>query len=190
MIDLSKDLPNTIMVDGKSYLVNTDFKVWLGFNIAIENDELTVNDLAKLFVNDIANIFVNVSSQENLIKAIMQFLTNPNNIPRYDNGNERATDYLEDSEYIYASFMDAYGIDLCNTEMHWHQFKALLLGLPDNSRYKQILAMRCADLKDSKKKPEDIARENKRAWALPLSKKEKEEAEKKERRIAELLGEI
>ena len=187
MIDLSKDLPDTITVDGKSYLVNTDFRVWLSFSVAIDNDELTVNDIAKLFVNDLANIFI--TSQESFIKAIMQFLSNPNNIPRCSGNDERIIDYLEDSEFIYASFMEAYGIDLCTVNMHWHQFKALFIGLPDNSKYKQILAMRCADLKD-KRKPEEIARENKRAWALPLSKKEKEEEEKKERRIAELLGEI
>ena len=184
MIDLSQALPNTITVDGKAYLVKTDFRDWLQFSKVLERKDATLADTLFLFKEDYPD--------KDFSKELIEFFTNPNNIPNYtDNGStEVLLDYLEDSEFIYASFMAVYGIDLCDVEMHWWKFKALLLGLPEDSKYKQILTLRCADVKGSKKKPEDIARENKRAWALPLSKKEQAEEEKKERRISELLGEI
>ena len=182
MIDLSKDLPNTITVDGKSYLVKTDFRDWLKFSYSLNNKELSLEDIEQMFVNRIP--------QCNFVDEFVEFYNNPNPIPNYKHrGNERVTDYLVDSEFIYASFLHCYGIDLCdpNLKLHWHQFKALLFGLPDESRYKQILAMRCADLKDSKKKPEDIARENKQAWALPMSTKDKIDEEEIERELQELF---
>ena len=168
MIDLSQALPNTITVDGKAYLVKTDFREWLKFSKIIEDKNATLADTLFLFKEDYPD--------KDFSKELIEFFTNPNNIPNYtDNGStEVLLDYLEDSEFIYASFMAVYGIDLCDVEMHWWKFKALLLGLPDNSKIKQIMSMRGWNPQDAKRKPEDVAKENKRAWSLPdKHKKEK-----------------
>ncbi len=165
MIDLSTALPNTITVGGKAYLVKTDFREWLKFSKIIENQNVILADVLFLFEDEIPQLDF---SQE-----LVDFFTNPNSTPNYTSGaNERILDYLEDGEFIYASFMADYGIDLCdpNLNLHWHQFKALLIGLTDESRLKQIMAMRSYNPSDAKKKPEDIAKQNKRAWALPNNK--------------------
>jgi hypothetical protein len=49
-----------------------------------------------------------------------------------------------DAEYIYASFMQAYGIDLIEQQgkLHWHKFQALLAGLPEDTKFRQVVSIR------------------------------------------------
>ena len=49
MIDLSKGLPNTITVDGKPYLIKTDFREWLKFAKLVEEKDTTLADIVYLF---------------------------------------------------------------------------------------------------------------------------------------------
>ena len=133
----------------------------------LEDKNATLADTLFLFKEEYPN--------KDFSKELIEFFSNPNNIPNYtDNSSEILLDYLEDGEFIYASFMAVYGIDLCDVEMHGWKFKALLLGLPDDSKMKQIMGMRGYNPKDARRKPEDVAKENKRAWSLPdKHKKEK-----------------
>lgn len=57
---------------------------------------------------------------------------------------KRLLDLQKDAEYIYASFMQSYQINLFQeqTQMHWWEFKALLNGLPQDTILKQIMGYR------------------------------------------------
>lgn len=168
MIDLSIDLPDTIEVDGKSYLIKTDFREWLKFAKLVEDKGTTLADLIYLFVDDFP--------QTDFSKELVEFFVNENPLPNYTGASsEPILDYLIDSEYIYASFMAVYKIDLICADLHWWQFKALLIGLPDDSKIKEIMGMR--SYKKSDKKPEKVAEENKRAWSLSRVKKKENEKE-------------
>ncbi|MFK8242811.1 MULTISPECIES: Gp15 family bacteriophage protein [unclassified Facklamia] len=62
-----------------------------------------------------------------------------------DIGDERPLfSFKHDSDYIYASFMQAYGIDLIDKQdnLHWRKFNALLNGLPDNTKFMNVLRIR------------------------------------------------
>ena len=64
--------------------------------------------------------------------------------------SEKVLDFQQDAEYIYAAFLQAYGIDLfrCqdrpgNTQtLHWWQFTALLASLPSDTRLSEIVGIR------------------------------------------------
>lgn len=62
-------------------------------------------------------------------------------------------DYEEDSELIYSAFMQTYGIDLIEEQgkLHWFKFKALLNGIPDNTRLTQVIGYRSYNPSDDKK---------------------------------------
>jgi len=168
MIDLTIDLPDAITVDGKSYLIKTDFREWLKFSKIIEDKNVTLADLIYLFVDGIP--------QTDFSQELVDFFINENPLPKYTGtSSEPILDYLIDSEYIYASFMSEYGIDLISANLHWHQFKALLIGLPDECKLKEIMAMR--SYKKDKRTPEKVAEENKRAWSLSRVKNKKNEKE-------------
>ena len=166
MIDLTIALPDTITVDGKAYLIKTDFREWLKFAKIVESENAILADLLYLFVDEFP--------QTDFTQELVDFFLNENPLPNYTDGSsEPILDYLIDSEYIYASFMAEYGIDLISADLHWHQFKALLIGLPDESKIKEIMGMR--SYKKSDKSPDKVAEENKKAWSLSNVKKNEKE---------------
>lgn len=74
-------------------------------------------------------------------------------------------DPILDGSYIYASFLQAYGIDLLQTDMHWHVFCALLVSLPQETMISRIRSYRSWQKSD--RKHEDAMLELRRLWALP-----------------------
>lgn len=56
--------------------------------------------------------------------------------------------FEEDGEYIYASFMQAYGIDLIDQhgKLPWSRFMALFEGLPSKTKIKEVMRIRDMDI--------------------------------------------
>lgn len=69
---------------------------------------------------------------------------------------EQFTDLVKDAEYIYSSFVQAYGISLFDVqgELSWVEFKALLNTLPEETVMQRIVKIRQWDGKGS---PEEKA---------------------------------
>ena len=75
-----------------------------------------------------------------------------------------------DGDFIFASFMQAYGLDLFKEQgrLHWKKFNALLAGLPDGTKFVEVIKIR-------KYKPQkgdsqsyiDEMRKLQREYALP-----------------------
>lgn len=60
-------------------------------------------------------------------------------------GNEKPLFSIKyDGEYIFSSFMQAYQIDLIEEQgkLHWHKFNALLAGLPDGTKFVEVMKIR------------------------------------------------
>jgi uncharacterized protein (DUF2225 family) len=57
---------------------------------------------------------------------------------------QKAFDYIQDAQYIYAAFMQAYKIDLEEERgiMHWWKFQSLLQGLPSDTKFSEIVQIR------------------------------------------------
>jgi len=49
-----------------------------------------------------------------------------------------------DGDYVFASFMQAYRIDLIEEigKLHWKKFNALLVGLPEGTKFAEVLKIR------------------------------------------------
>lgn len=77
--------------------------------------------------------------------------------------------YEYDAKYIYAAFIDQYGIDLNKINyLHWFKFSAMFQSLKDNNKICEIMGYRAVDL--SKIKNDDDRRKYtklKNQWALP-----------------------
>lgn len=63
-----------------------------------------------------------------------------------ENSDREGTPYslFYDGEYIFSSFMQAYGIDLIEEQgrLHWKKFNALLAGLPEGTKFVEVLKIR------------------------------------------------
>lgn len=161
MIDLRKNnLPKSLVVNGEAFAIKTDFRVWIAWQ-----HELETKKKAMFFI-----FSDKVPLGNSWISEAVKFMQSPNSTPKARNGSvARAYDFVEDGEYIVASFQQAYGIDLTDPdlEMHWHRFKALFTGLPSDTKMAQIIGYRTYEKSESKKKPETVYASLRDAWRLP-----------------------
>ena len=175
MIDLTKRnaLPNTIVSEGREFRINTDFRVWMAFEISLtkmRRDDLL--PVAYLFESEMPE-FCNINS-------LLEFSRPINELPRpiFGNSDVIVVDYELDSDLVYSAFLGQYGIDLVEVEhLHWHKFLALLSGLNDNTRLREVMGYRCYE--KSTEKEEVWRAKLRRAWEIDrLSMEEKEELDK------------
>jgi len=106
-------------------------------------------------------------------------------------------DYIEDMEYIEASFMSDYSIDLENTEMDWQKFNKLINGLSNSelgnccvlNRIRNLRNFDVSKINDSKERQKMT--DAKELVALKKYKKENhltKEQEESMQRLNEIIG--
>ena len=61
--------------------------------------------------------------------------------------NKQPFDFEEDADLIYAGFLQQYGIDLQESDMHWWKFMILLENLGNGTRLSRIMEFRTIDTK-------------------------------------------
>lgn len=172
MIDLKKaKLPEAVEVDGGFYYVHTSFKYWLRFLdlIADRNTPPTAFDFMYTQKKP--------ESRMNGLIALIAFCNPPQELPRTEKGggNEKAVDYTIDADYIYSAFMERYGIDLVESDMHWYKFQSLFKGLHD-TKLNEIIGYRLWENTSGKRDAYTRQMEKlKTAWELPDESDENDE---------------
>lgn len=166
-----KNLPNTIKVGGDSFLVNTDFRTWIRFDMDLMKMKSRHDQI------DVSYLFVDKKPKWINIETLMAWAHPAREIPRktsMDYEDVVALDYEYDADLIYSAFLEQYGIDLMDTDMHWYKFQALLFGL-NNTKLNEVMGYRCYK---KPKKGEDPYERLKFAWEIiRVSEEEKEELE-------------
>ncbi|MCI5873451.1 MAG: Gp15 family bacteriophage protein [Clostridiales bacterium] len=173
MMDLTKKaLPNTVMVGGRAYSIYTDFRLWMRFEIAVRKLKRgDTIDISYLFKNDMPSYCD--------LTELFAFSRPESPLPRpISHSNVIALDYEIDADLIYAAFLGQYGIDLMEVEqLHWHKFLALLGGLNESTKLREVIGYRCYE--KSADGDKDIYEELRRAWEIepPMSDEERAELE-------------
>ena len=171
-----------IQIEDTIYEANTDFRVAIRCN-EIAQDE-TIGDLERA-LGVICTMFGdkgldNPSHYEKLLKWALKYLSCGKEVT--DNNEEPDMDFVEDMDYIEASFMSDYHIDLENTEMDWHKFNNLMNGLSNSelgdccvlNRVRNLRNYDVSQIKDAKEKDKII-----KAKEMVRLKKHKKESEVK-----------
>lgn len=168
---MRKGLPNTVEIGGEPFLINTDFRVWMQFcNMFEKWDGQSDLDITYLFADRVPVI----ESKEDM-QAIFNFAYPRAVVPKSSGSDSgKILDYEIDADYIYSAFLGQYGIDLTGIDLHWHKFQALLNGLNNSTKLREIMTYRCYEGNDKNY----IKLRN--AWELPVEltadeKKAKEE---------------
>ena len=107
-----------------------------------------------------------------LLESIFQLLSE-----REDKPGKKVFDFQQDAQLIYAAFWQTYGIDLYaqRGKLHWSTFCALLAGIPDNTRFSQVIDIRTRPLpKPTKYNAQEIQQlqQQKAKFALRTSPEE------------------
>src|SRR5690625_2774392 len=110
--------------------------------------------------NYIYESFIHIKSHEPI-----EYDRKGNPMPSKKGKQGKHMDLEVDAKYIYASFMQAYGINLFHEQgkMHWLEFQSLLTGLPSNTIMQRIIEIRKwkpkkGDSKEHRKEMEELQR--------------------------------
>ena len=150
------EYPEFAEIDEEEYKINTDYKYALECfkiidNASISDMERAIAVVSVLFGREDKNGDI-VGIPKNLEKALEKatiFLSCGK-----ENKNIKETkkdmDFEYDKEFIYASFISDYNIDLENKEMHFWKFCSLISGLTEDSILNRVRDLRNTNLSDYK----------------------------------------
>lgn len=185
LIDL---VPTSVNVGNKKYEINSDFRTSILFELLMQDN--SIGDEDKIF--RALQLYYPVLP-ENINEAIEQMLVfyRCGKDIRKSNGNGKGKSVTQiysfdyDDDYIYAAFMDQYGIDLQDIEyLHWWKFKAMFKSLKEDNEIVKIMGYRSMDLSKIKdKEQKSYYKKMKELYKIPISKDE----ENKLREIEEAL---
>jgi len=149
--------PEIVEVNGRTYNINTSFKVALRCNeiskdSSIDDLERTLGIICTLFGPEAIKYTEDI---EILSEKAYKYLT----LGEENNNRDKPDmDFIQDYDFIVTSFISDYGIDLDTTDMHWYKFYHLLNGLSNSengdccilNRVRNIRNMNLSEIKDSK----------------------------------------
>lgn len=188
MLSLGYPTENEIEINGKVYPVDMSYdniirlfdlledktieelhKVIIGMKILLDCNVLKVDETCDL--ETFIAAFVTIKTEFIIDKGNGEPLVDLQGNPMPQPKNKELYSLNHDADYIYASFIQAYGIDLIEVrgELDWRKFNALLQGLPSNTRFKEVVDIRqrpFATGKDSQKENKNL-RDLKNMYALP-----------------------
>lgn len=200
MLDLSRKLTDKLVIDDKEFPLNLSFdnvlrlfEMWRDedvpefvkphFGIRILTGEIledfTVEEMSEVF-NEVFEEHISLSTvEDNHVEY--DLAGNPMKTTASSGKQEQAPyDIRYDGDYIYASFLQAYGIDLFDYQgkLHWKKFNALLSGLPEGTKFMEVIKIRKwkPQKGDSAEYKEEMRRLQK-DYALPYDEIEEEEYE-------------
>lgn len=194
MFKLTDTLVNEVEINGRMYSLDMSFDNILSL-IDMLNDkelddvtqiltgiEMLVTEPLECPIEDKAEIFFKL--YETLIDGNkeddVEYDIEGNPMPVQSKEKEvDIYDIAQDAEYIYASFLQDYGLDLFEQQgiLHWDKFKALLVGLRDDTKFKKVLEIRQMPLPKGKGSGEQRKQveELKKAYALKPREQEVDE---------------
>lgn len=191
MLSLYRKLDDSIEIDGKQYEVNASFDNVLRL-INLLNDKMPVDlkltiGMQMLFGRDTELLELDPEYQKELIEYVAEeYIQSKDEIEYDDLGNvmpqvpkKRIIDIDLDAEYIYGSFIQAYGIDLIEVQgkLHWYEFRALLASLPDNTRMREIMGYRAYKKPSKSDTHHSQMMKLQEQYALPGTEEEDEEVD-------------
>lgn len=143
------------------------------------------NDFENYSIEEMSKVFKSVFEEHVSLSDVednhveYDLAGNPMKTTASDDTKQRAPyDIRYDGDYIYSSFLQAYGIDLFDAQgkLHWRKFNALLSGLPEGTKLMEVIKIRKwkPQKGDSSEYKEEMRRLQK-DYALPNDVIEEEE---------------
>ena len=194
--------PEYAEINDKKYKINTDFRV------AIECQNIATDESISDYERALAIICVlyeekaiddslkDINICNKLLEIAMKYLGCGKEIEPSKNNEEPDMDFKQDMDYIEASFMSDYNIDLTNTKIHWWKFYNLINGLSNSemgnccvlNRVRNLRNYDTKEIKDPKERKK--IEEAKKRVALKKEHKKREFSEKEQKNMEEFYKSI
>ena len=148
---LTEKFPESVTVDGAERPINGCFRTVLQcYEIQGNKKKLSEKDLLKMLCQFYKND--RLFSDEHINQMFWFFSCGrekkKKTFPRRIAGinNKQPFDFETDADLIYAGFVQQYGIDLQEEDMHWWKFMILLENLGADTRLSRIMEYRTIDI--------------------------------------------
>ncbi len=180
-------LPYFVILQGKKYKINVDFRNMISFENIVQDKSLDKSKKIEYGLRHFYPAFFYAHNYIELLKNPILYREASNKLiwfykcSREDyhkiKGSGRVSNreiysYEYDDEYIYGAFLEQYKIDLSKDRVHWWKFKALLKSLKDDTEFVKIKSYRAYTGDDKN------MNELKEYWKLPLPVEEQERLNK------------
>ena len=142
-------LPKCVEISGVRHEIETDFRVWVEFELLIQNDGDLAAVIPKIFPNGIPR------DLRGALKEIERFYCCGTLAEKKAGSTAKVKQpyaFDVDGNAIVSDFWHFYNIDLTQEGLHWWLFRALLEGLPEDSEFKHRVYYRTCELKGMSKK--------------------------------------
>lgn len=96
---------------------------------------------------------LSLPDRKQLLEKVMEEQIRTPERPKVRRQEKKTVDFELDGEYIYASFIQDYGIDLIEEQgkLHWKKFIALFEGLSDSTKIKNVMRIRSMEIPEPTK---------------------------------------
>ena len=164
MLDLSRKLTDELVIGDKVYSLNMSFdniirlfEMWCDEEIPEQVKPffalkmLTGEGFGSFSIEDAMAIFQQIFEEHIQLKSLKDVSVEydlAGNVmqkePSTQSKEPPVYDISLDGDFIYASFMQAYDIDLLEErgKLHWKKFNALLSGLPEGTKFVEVIKIR------------------------------------------------
>lgn len=203
MLSLYRDSDDTIEFEGET------FKIDCNFNVVLANLELSQNrqiseyvkvrtalknylDLTDEELNELdyikqVKLYIAISQKIFGLKEPVEQEEQDDKKEKRINDDKSVYSFSEDADFIFASFMKDYGINLIEkrNNMHWNEFKALFVSLSKDTKIAEVMSIRSWKPKenDSKEHIKDM-KKLQRIYALQTTQQEMEQVELERRKMS------
>ena len=149
-----------IQIENTIYTAKTDFRTAIECNRIATDD--TIGDFERvlgiIYTTFGSSALDNPNHYEKLLKWTKKWLSCGQEV--VDIKGQPDMDYTEDMDYIEASFMSDYRIDLSSVEMHWWKLNKLINGLSNSemgnccilNRVRNLRNLNLSEIKDPKER--------------------------------------
>jgi hypothetical protein len=137
---LIDDLPTALVVEGRSYQIDTDYRAALRINLAVEDPEVAEYEKINILLD---NVYLTIPRDAKAaIQAASVYLNGGIVSDNEEPHEPRLYSFSQDASLIFAAFRQTHGIDLQTATMHWWKFLALFADLGQDTTFCQLVGLR------------------------------------------------
>ncbi len=169
-------VPSSLLIGGTEYKINTDYRVWIKYQLLLFDFE---GEAEELF-NKILNLVFKdkkppINHYEETTEQIMWFYRCGKPLPKSVGKHKDFFSYEYDDGYISAAFRQQYQIDLDVEKLHWWKFYSYFLSLQDDTEIVKIMGYRAVEITSNMPAAQrNYFERMKKHYKLPLRKSEEE----------------
>ena len=182
---LTDPVPKTVVIGGAEIPIQSDFRASIRFELVMENpglsDEEKIMEALRIYYGngnaDQEDFFPPMPLDEAIERLVWFYQAGKEGNPGAGTGKgSQIYSYLFDDEYIFAAFLEQYGVDLQEIPyLHWWKFKAMFLGLKSDTRIVEIMGYRSMDITSKmSSEQKQFYRKMKKLFAIPMPQSERQ----------------